>query len=99
MKDKSQRFTVQSIPHISPLLLFNTFNKLIFNPIAQKNKFSVVNQFYNPGIMETEYVMKNNAILLKCAIPSFVADFVSVIAWIDDVGGEYTLSNDYSESN
>lgn len=34
--------------------------------------------------------MRGNAAILKCTIPSFVADFVSVIAWIDEEGVEYT---------
>jgi len=34
--------------------------------------------------------MRGNAAILKCTIPSFVADFVSVMAWIDEEGQEYT---------
>lgn len=48
--------------------------------------------------MEKEYVIKNNAIVLKCAIPSFVADFVSVESWIDDSGTEFTVADEFSES-
>lgn len=54
----------------------------------------VVNQFYDPEILGKEYVMRGNAAILKCTIPSFVADFVHVIAWIDDEGIEYTPSAD-----
>jgi hypothetical protein len=50
----------------------------------------VVNQFYDPEILGKEYVMRGNAAILKCTIPSFVADFVSVTAWIDEEGQEYT---------
>lgn len=49
----------------------------------------VVNQFYDPEILGKEYVMRGNAAILKCTIPSFVADFVSVTAWIDEDGTEY----------
>lgn len=31
-----------------------------------------------------EYVLRGNAAVLKCAIPSFVSDFVVVSAWIID---------------
>ncbi len=30
-----------------------------------------------------EYVMAGNEALFKCKLPSFVADFVSVVNWID----------------
>lgn len=54
---------------------------------------SVVNQFYEAEIL-TEYVIRGNAAVLKCSIPSFVADFVKVEAWIDEVGTEITHSED-----
>ncbi|KAF9805905.1 hypothetical protein SFRURICE_013881 [Spodoptera frugiperda] len=53
----------------------------------------VVNQFYEAEIL-TEYVIRGNAAVLKCSIPSFVADFVKVEAWIDEVGTEITHSED-----
>lgn len=46
---------------------------------------TVVNQFYEAEIL-TEYVIRGNAAVLKCSIPSFVADFVKVEAWIDEEG-------------
>ena len=36
--------------------------------------------------------MRGNAAILKCTIPSFVADFVSVVAWIDEEAVEYVPS-------
>lgn len=33
-----------------------------------------------------EYVIRGNAAVLKCSIPSFVADFVRVESWIDELG-------------
>lgn len=42
-----------------------------------------------------EYVIKGNSAVLKCSIPSFVADFVYVEAWIDEEGIEYKPSNNY----
>lgn len=58
--------------------------------------FLVVNQFYEAEIM-TEYVIKGNAAVLKCTIPSFVADFVQVESWIDEEGKIYQTDN--SEDN
>ncbi|XP_052739505.1 cell adhesion molecule Dscam2 isoform X45 [Bicyclus anynana] len=49
------------------------------------NVRAVVNQFYEAEIL-TEYVIRGNAAVLKCSIPSFVADFVKVEAWIDEEG-------------
>lgn len=42
----------------------------------------VVSQFYITEA-ENEYVIKGNAAVMKCKIPSFVADFVYVEAWIN----------------
>ena len=42
-----------------------------------------VNQEYSTKA-EDEYVIQGNDVLVKCKIPSFVADFVSVVGWIDD---------------
>jgi hypothetical protein len=38
--------------------------------------------------------MRGNAAILKCSIPSFVADFVYVVAWIDSDGQEFLPSKD-----
>nr|AGK90306.1 down syndrome cell adhesion molecule [Cherax quadricarinatus] len=55
---------------------------------------AVVQQFYKTSVGE-EYVIKGNAALIKCNIPSFVADFVSVQSWVDDEGDTYYSSNNY----
>ena len=51
--------------------------------------------------METHnvYVIKGNAALFKCEIPSFVADFVTIDSWNDNVGNQYfsDLTNDYGK--
>jgi hypothetical protein len=59
-------------------------------------KKTVVNQFYEAEIM-TEYVIRGNTALLKCSIPSFVADFVQVESWVDDEGKIYVASEDYGK--
>lgn len=42
---------------------------------------------------DQEYIIRGNSAILKCKIPSFVADHLEVVAWIDDVGNEYKLDN------
>lgn len=51
----------------------------------------MVNQFYDAEIIK-EYVIRGNTAVLKCSIPSFVADFVYVESWIDEEGTVYTAS-------
>lgn len=48
--------------------------------------------------MDKEYIILKNAAILKCSVPSFVADFVSVVAWIDEEGNEILPSESFSES-
>ena len=48
----------------------------------------MVNQIYDADILK-EFVIRGNAGILKCSIPSFVADFVYVDAWISKDGVEY----------
>lgn len=57
---------------------------------------SVVQQFYQSEV-NNEYVIRGNAAILKCSIPSFVADFVSVVSWNDDVGNSYTLDEPHAK--
>lgn len=54
----------------------------------------MVNQFYEAEILK-EYVIRGNAAVLKCSIPSFVADFVRVEAWIDELGTVLMASDEY----
>lgn len=58
--------------------------------------FQVVNQYYEAEVV-SEYVIRGNAAILKCTIPSFVADFVFVDAWISTDGQQYTMINDYGK--
>lgn len=48
---------------------------------------TVVQQFYQARVID-EFVLRGNAGLLKCNLPSFVADFVDIESWIDDDGME-----------
>jgi hypothetical protein len=72
-----------------------TLNLLIFTVMNSTSK-TVVNQYYNAGIMDQEYVMRGNSAIIKCSIPSFVADFVYVVAWIDSDGQEFLPPTDES---
>lgn len=53
-----------------------------------------MNSFYESEIMK-EYVIRGNAAVLKCSIPSFVADFVYVESWVDEEGTIYNQTNSY----
>lgn len=53
-----------------------------------------MNQFYDAEVV-SEYVIRGNTAVLKCNIPSFVADFVRVESWVATDGDTYTPSNDY----
>ena len=44
--------------------------------------FLVVVQRYETDVAK-EYVIRGNDALMKCSIPSFVADVVQIIAWLD----------------
>ena len=48
----------------------------------------MVTQDYDTDLLKA-FVIKGNEALLKCEIPSFVADFVAVVNWIDNEGNEY----------
>ena len=49
---------------------------------------SVASQMYKTSSHE-EYIIVGNDAHMKCIIPSFVADFVSVIQWEDSEGSIY----------
>ena len=37
-------------------------------------------------------MIKGNDVILTCKIPSFVADFVQVIGWVDNEGSSFTAA-------
>ncbi|XP_043581126.1 Down syndrome cell adhesion molecule-like protein Dscam2 isoform X17 [Bombus pyrosoma] len=61
-----------------------------FNP-DEKN---VVTQYYEAEVV-SEYVIRGNAAIVKCTIPSFVAEFVSVDSWVGSDGSTFRPTNDY----
>lgn len=56
----------------------------------------VVHQPYDSDVNK-EYVIRGNSAILKCSIPSFVADFVSVTAWVTDKGETFFPSENYGK--
>lgn len=59
---------------------------------------AVVTQFYLSEA-ENEYVIKGNAAVMKCKIPSFVADFVHVEAWINAEDGTELMAPNINDSS
>lgn len=55
---------------------------------------SAVNQFYESQVYDM-YVIRGNAAVFKCHIPSFVSDHVQVVSWHDTEGGEYQINENY----
>ena len=51
--------------------------------------FAAVSQPYTTE-PHNEYVVLHNDALLRCSVPSFVADFVSVTGWVDSMANSYT---------
>ncbi|XP_031640128.1 Down syndrome cell adhesion molecule-like protein Dscam2 isoform X17 [Contarinia nasturtii] len=64
----------------------NQFGSIISRDV---NVRAVVPQSYSVNVMD-EHVLKGNAAIVKCHIPSFVIDFVYVSAWILDESGDIT---------
>ena len=53
-----------------------------------------MNQEYQTRALVTDVILGNDA-LMKCEIPSFVSDFVSVNAWSDNEGNEFLTNARY----
>lgn len=77
--------------HIQTELLF-IFQILLFFCFMDAIVCKVVNQFYQTRVID-EFVLRGNAAILKCNLPSFIADFVYVEAWISDDGTEILPNN------
>ncbi|KAH0567638.1 hypothetical protein KQX54_011174 [Cotesia glomerata] len=54
----------------------------------------VVGQRYAVNVMD-EHVLRGNAAIIKCHIPSFVAEFVEVDSWVEDETTEIYPKSDY----
>lgn len=51
-------------------------------------------QYYDTDVNKA-YVIRGNAAVLKCEIPSFVADFVSVVSWHTDQNEDFMPGTEY----
>lgn len=58
------------------------------NITVERLIFTVVHQSYEPRVVD-EDILRGNTAIVKCTIPSFVADYVHVVEW---VMGEESLS-------
>lgn len=73
------------------LLIFNLFIGDQTSPFSSLShylsislvNFSVVPQSYSVNVMD-ESILRGNSAILKCHIPSFVADFIVVDSWVED---------------
>lgn len=54
----------------------------------------MVAQYYDTDVNK-EYAIRGNSAILKCVVPSFVADFVKVLSWHTDQGEEFVPGDDY----
>lgn len=82
-------FSYPLFPHVQTIFHFTFTEKIIFHNITL-----VVNQYYEAEVV-SEYVIRGNTAVLKCNIPSFVADFVKVEAWVGSEGSEFIPSQDF----
>lgn len=57
-------------------------------------KIIVVAQYYDTDVNK-EYAIRGNSAILKCVVPSFVADFVKVLSWHTDQGEEFVPGDDF----
>ncbi|KAL6435025.1 hypothetical protein ACFW04_005260 [Cataglyphis niger] len=58
------------------------------------NVRAVVAQYYDTDVNK-EYAIRGNSAILKCVVPSFVADFVKVLSWHTDQGEEFVPGDDF----
>ncbi|XP_030381731.1 Down syndrome cell adhesion molecule-like protein Dscam2 isoform X2 [Scaptodrosophila lebanonensis] len=62
----------------------NQFGSIISRDV---NVRAVVHQFYQTRVID-EFVLSGNSATLKCLVPSFVVDFIEIVAWVDEGGQE-----------
>ena len=68
-------------------LEFSAFTHHIIK-IFYGTTFPAVVQKYDATVSREDILLSND-VLFKCGIPSFVADFVSVVGWVDSEGSGY----------
>ena len=71
-------------------IYLDTFNHFSF--------FAAVSQNYNTRVSPEDVILGNDAIM-KCSIPSFVSDFVTVQDWKDSEGLILFPDSNYGTNN
>ena len=72
--------------------LCKTWKKCRLNPIlCFLLIYIAVNQEYETEA-DNEYVILGNSAIMKCEIPSFVADLIQIVSWKDSSGNIFTPS-------
>ena len=69
--------------------------------IYNYSSISVAMSTYRVDVSIAQVIL-GNEVILKCDIPSFATDFVSVVSWVDSEGLTFTqssLGNHLSSSN
>ena len=58
----------------------------------------MVDQIYDTDVNK-EYIINGNSAILKCQMPSFIADFLTVISWNTDHDDHYSISDSTNYGN
>lgn len=58
----------------------------------------MVIQTYETDVIK-EFAIRGNAAIIKCQVPSYVADFINVVSWHTDKGDEFQAGKDYGKWN
>ncbi|XP_044571455.1 Down syndrome cell adhesion molecule-like protein Dscam2 isoform X7 [Drosophila ananassae] len=69
----------------------NQFGSIISRDVHVR---AVVAQYYEADVNK-EHVIRGNSAVIKCLIPSFVADFVEVVSWHTDEDENYFPGTEY----
>ena len=61
--------------------------------------FKVITQDFKAQVIQESFVILGNDALVKCDIPSFVADLVAITGWTDNDGNEFqpTTTNTFGK--
>lgn len=78
----------------NPLTLVITLIRALSEYLPLSSFIIVVSQHYDTDGSK-EYVIRGNSAIIKCQIPSFVADFVSVVSWHTDQDETFYADNKY----
>lgn len=79
-------------PHV-----FYKIFRYLYKKSFNYNSSLVVNQYYEADVNK-EHVIRGNSAVIKCLIPSFVADFIEVVSWHTDQNEEYFPNTAYGLS-